>query len=543
MKSYHIDKIFSYKYVIINEKRSDYVMLRVSNIKVNVTSDQKKILLLKLSKIFNQNIENYIINKRSIDARHKPDVYYVYEIDVDVNDKKYLKYDNIELINDEVYKISKINKSPLYRPIIIGFGPAGIFASYILAKAGLNPIIFERGKKIEDRVLDVEDFWKNNVLDNNSNVQFGEGGAGTFSDGKLNTMIKEKTRQKFVFETFVKFGAPEEILYLNKPHIGTDLLRNIIINMRKEIINLGGEIHYSSTLTDVNVENNKISSVIINNKDEYKTDKLIIAIGHSARDTFLMLNKYLKITPKPFAVGVRVQHKQDLINKNQYGDAYKYLNPADYKLTYQTKDGRGVYSFCMCPGGFVVNSSSENSRLCINGMSNHDRSEENANSAIVVTVSPSDYGNNIFDGLKFQQILEENAYKEGKGLIPVSLYKDYKNNKISTNFGKIKPIFKGDYNFGNINNIFPEYINNSLKEAIDYFNSKIKGFNDDDVIIAAVEARTSSPVRILRDDSLECNIKGIYPCGEGAGYAGGITSAAIDGIKIAEMIIKNEENN
>ena len=519
-------------------------MFRIKNIKVSVNeNNQNKLIKEYVLKKYKLDIVDFKINKKSIDARHKPDVYYVYEIDVDVNDKKYLKYENIELINDEVYKISKANKTPLYRPIIIGFGPAGIFASYILAKAGLNPIIFERGKKIEDRVLDVEDFWKNNVLDNNSNVQFGEGGAGTFSDGKLNTMIKEKTRQKFVFETFVKFGAPEEILYLNKPHIGTDLLRNIIINMRKEIINLGGEIHYSSTLTDINVENNKISSVIINNKDEYKTDKLIIAIGHSARDTFLMLNKYLKITPKPFAVGVRVQHKQDLINKNQYGDAYKYLNPADYKLTYQTKDGRGVYSFCMCPGGFVVNSSSENNRLCINGMSNHDRSEENANSAIVVTVSPSDYGNNIFDGLKFQQILEENAYKEGKGLIPVALYKDYKNNKISTDFGKIKPIFKGDYNFGNINNIFPEYINNSLKEAIDYFNSKIKGFNDDDVIIAAVEARTSSPVRILRNDTLECNIKGIYPCGEGAGYAGGITSAAIDGIKIAEMIIKNEENN
>ena len=250
-----------------------------------------------------------------------------------------------------------------------------------------------------------------------------------------------------------------------------------------------------------------------------------------------MLNKYLTLTPKPFAVGIRVQHSQDLINKNQYGDSYKLLPPADYKLTYQTKDGRGVYSFCMCPGGFVVNSSSEDKRLCINGMSNHDRNEENANSAIVVTVSPSDFGNDIFDGMKFQQDLEEKAYKEGKGLIPISLYKDYKNNTISSSFGSINPVFKGLYNFGNINNIFPEYINNSLKEAIEYFNTKIKGFSNDDVIIAAVEARTSSPVRILRDDNLVSNISGIYPCGEGAGYAGGITSASIDGIKVAEKII------
>ncbi|MBO4601348.1 MAG: FAD-dependent oxidoreductase [Bacilli bacterium] len=513
-------------------------MLRINNVKINVSLDQDRYIKQKLSKLFNKDITSYKINKRSIDARHKPDVFYVYEIDITIpNEDKYLKLNDVSKVNLEEYTIPTCNMNSDVRPIIIGLGPAGLFCSYILAKAGLKPIIFERGKKIDERIKDVEEFWNNNKLNINSNIQFGEGGAGTFSDGKLNTMIKETLRQKFVFKTFVECGAPEEILYLNKPHIGTDVLRNVIKNMRNKIIELGGEIHYSSTLTSINIINNEIKSVVINNIDTYKTDNLVLAIGHSARDTFKMLNEYLTLIPKAFAVGVRVQHKQDLINNNQYGDAYKYLDNADYKLTYQTKDGRGVYSFCMCPGGFVVNSSSEENRLCINGMSNHDREEENANSAIVVTVSPSDFGNNIFDGMHFQEELENKAYIEGKGLIPISLYKDYKLNQISTSFGSIKPIFKGGFNFSNINNIFPEYINSSLKEAIDHFNNQIKGFNNDDVIIAAVEARTSSPIRILRDDNLESNIKGIYPCGEGAGYAGGITSASIDGIRVAEAII------
>ena len=517
-------------------------MLRVTNIKIHVSLNQDEYIKKKLNTIFDQDIKEYKINKRSIDARHKPDVYYIYEIDINIeNEDKYIDLGLASKVLDEEYKIDLDNiKKPLKRPIIIGFGPAGLFCSYILAKAGLKPLIFERGKQIEERIKDVEEFWNNNNLNINSNIQFGEGGAGTFSDGKLNTMIKEKLRQKFVFKTFVECGAPEEILYINKPHIGTDILRTVIKNMRNKILDLGGEIHYNSTLTNININinNNRVSSVIINDKEKYETDTLVLAIGHSARDTFKMLNEYLTLTPKAFAVGIRVEHNQDLINKNQYGESYKLLPPANYKLTYQTKDGRGVYSFCMCPGGFVVNSSSEENKICINGMSNHNRSEENANSAIVVTVSPSDYGSNIFDGMKFQQELEEKAYIEGKGLIPISLYKDYKENTISTKYGSIKPIFKGSYNFGNINNIFPKYINDSLKEAIDYFNTKIKGFNDDDVIIAAVEARTSSPIRILRDDNLESNIKGIYPCGEGAGYAGGITSAAIDGIKVAERIYK-----
>ena len=521
-------------------------MLRISNIKISVREkDQDSAIKNHLYKIFKYNIDNYIILKKSIDARygsekHFKGVYYIYEVALNINNEnKYLKYNNISKYTEEKYELPVLKNKKDKRPIVIGFGPAGLFCSYLLAKVGLNPIVFERGKSIDERVKDVEDFWNNNKLNPNSNIQFGEGGAGTFSDGKLNTNIKASLRQKFILETFIECGAPEEIIYINKPHIGTDLLRTVIKNMRNKIIELGGEINYNSTLTDINYENNKIKSIIINNKDEYETDNLVLAIGHSARDTFKILNKYLKMEPKPFAVGIRVQHKQSMINKNQYFLDSRFLPNADYKLTYQTKEGRGVYSFCMCPGGFVVNSSSEENKVCINGMSNHDRNEENANSAIVVSVSPSDFGNNIFDGMKFQQELENKAFLEGKGFIPVSLYKDYKLNQISTSFGFIKPLFKGGYNFANINNIFPDYINNSLKEAIDYFNTKIDGFNNGDTIIAAVEARTSSPIRILRDENLEANIKGIYPCGEGAGYAGGITSAAQDGIKVAEMIINN----
>ena len=518
-------------------------MLRVTNIKVpvKINNQDDYIKDYLINKVFKHDINSFKIIKKSIDARGRikgTGVLYVYEVAVSIDkEEEYLNKDNVFLFTDEKYFIPKVNNKTLDRPIIIGFGPAGIFCSYILAKAGLRPIVFERGKKIEDRVKDVEEFWNSNNLNINSNIQFGEGGAGTFSDGKLNTMIKEKLRQKFVFQTFVECGAPKEILISNKPHIGTDVLREVIKNMREKIISFGADIYFESTLTDIVIKDNKVSSVIINDKDEYKTNTLILAIGHSARDTFKMINKYLKLTPKAFAVGIRVEHKQDMINKNQYGDDSKYLPAADYKLTYQTKDGRGVYTFCMCPGGFVINSSSEENRLCINGMSNHDRFEENANSAVVVTVSPSDYGNNIFDGMRYQEMLEEKAYMEGKGLIPVSLYKDYKENTLSHEFKSIKPLFKGGYNFANINNIFPDYINNSIIEAMDYFNTKIDGFNHDDVIVAAVEARTSSPIRILRNDELVSNVEGIYPCGEGAGYAGGITSASIDGIKVAEKIL------
>ena len=353
-------------------------------------------------------------------------------------------------------------------------------------------------------------------------------------------MSKDKEhRHKKVFEIFVKHGANKEIMYHYQPHIGTDELRKIIKNIRNEIIKLGGTILYNSTLTNINIKDNEIKSIIINKKQEINTNILILAIGHSARDTFkMLLEKGMKIEPKPFAVGLRIQHSQEMINKSQYGEKYKLLPPASYKLTYQTKEGRGVYSFCMCPGGYVVNASSEKGRLAINGMSNNKRNTPNANSALIVTVGPKDYGTNPLDGISFQRRLEENAYKEGKGKIPIQLLNDFIDNKKTTKFDKLFPITKGEYNFTNLNDILPEYISKSIKEALPSFNQKIEGFNNKESILCGVESRTSSPIRMIRNDNYESNIKGIYPCGEGSGYAGGITTSAIDGIKVAEQIIK-----
>jgi len=511
-------------------------MIRVREVKIRVEDKDKlnKKIANKLdTKV--DNVKSYKILKESIDARKKTEIYYVYEVAVELFDYKNIKA--IEEYKEEKYEL-KVTKK-IDRPIIVGSGPAGLFAAYMLATYGCNPIIIERGEKIEDRVKSVDEFWKSGKLNINSNVQFGEGGAGTFSDGKLNTLVKDKeNRCKKVFEIFIENGAPEDILYVNKPHIGTDLLRNVIINMRNKIINMGGEFRYNTILTDLIIKNNKLEGIIVNGNEKVYTDTLILAIGHSARDTFEMLYKNkLNMSSKPFAIGVRIMHPQGMINKSQYGDN-KLLPPASYKLTHKAKNGRGVYSFCMCPGGFVVNASSEENMLAINGMSNHKRDEMCANSAIIVTVSSKDYGDHPLSGIEFQRNLESITYKIGCGSIPVQLYKDFKDNKISSSFGKFNPVIKGNYKLSNLNDIFPKYITESLIEAIDEFGTKIKGFNRKDTILAAIESRTSSPVRIERDDNFESNIKGIYPIGEGAGYAGGITTSAIDGLKIVEKLLK-----
>ena len=506
-------------------------MLRIKDIKVKVEDKDKlnKKIASKLG-IKEENIKNIKILKESIDARRKPDIYYVYEVAIDTDVKL-----NLEEYIEEKYEL-KVNKK-IDKPIIVGSGPAGLFAAYMLSINGCNPIIIERGEKIEDRVKSVEEFWNYGKLNINSNVQFGEGGAGTFSDGKLNTLVKDKeNRCKKVFEIFIENGAPEDILYVNKPHIGTDLLRKVIVNMRNKIISNGGTFMYNTTLTNLIIEDGILKGIIVNDNERIYTNNLILAIGHSARDTFKMLyeNK-LNMSSKPFAIGVRIMHPQDMINKSQYGDVV--LPPASYKLTHKAKNGRGVYSFCMCPGGFVVNASSGENRLVINGMSNHNRGEYCANSAIIVTVSDKDFGNEVLSGIEFQRNLESKTYEVGDSFIPVQLYKDFKNNKVSTSFGEFNPVIKGNYKFCNLNDIFPEDIINALIEGIDSFGKKIKGFDRDDAILAAIESRTSSPVRIIRDDNFESNIKGIYPIGEGAGYAGGITTSAIDGLKVVEKLL------
>lgn len=528
-------------------------MIRVRQIKINVLKDSKEELLnncAKKLKIKPIDIKNISIIKRSIDARKKPDLFYVYEIDVEIeNELKVLdnvKSNDIFLKSISKYNFPMIGKKVLTnRPIVVGSGPAGLFCAYMLALHNYKPIVIERGKDVDKRIIDVETFWQTGILNPNSNVQFGEGGAGTFSDGKLNTLVKDPlNRHRKVFEIFVEAGAKEEILYENKPHIGTDLLIDIVKNIRYKIISMGGEFRFDTCLTNIICDKQNLVGIQVNNNRIINTEVLVLAIGHSARDTFKMLSESsLTMQSKPFAIGVRIQHPQSLINKSQYGVVNHSILPnASYKLTHKASNGRGVYTFCMCPGGYVVNASSETNMLAINGMSNYKRDSENANSAVIVTVNPKDFGNDIMSGVEFQRELERKAFIEGKGNIPIQLYGDFKHNKISECFGNIKPIFKGQYTFGNIRNIFPNYINETLIEGIENFSKRINGYASDDAIIAGVESRTSSPIKIIRNDFCESNIKGIYPAGEGAGYAGGITSAAIDGIIVAENIAKIYKN-
>ncbi len=522
-------------------------MIKVRQIKVSVIDKSDESIrnsLLKKLRIDSDRLIDYSIRRESIDARDKNNIYYIYEIDCNIKDEdKYLTKNRDKDIEKTIFKSYEFkntgNKVLNNRPVIVGSGPCGLFAGYFLCLYGIKPIIIERGEKIEDRVKTVNKFWEDGKLNPNSNVSFGEGGAGTFSDGKLNTLNKDvNNRIRKAFEIFVECGAPEEILYSSKPHIGTDLLRKVIVTMREKMISMGAIFKYNSVVNDIIIEDSKIKKVVVNDSEIIDTDVLILAIGHSARDTFKMLHeKGLNMESKPFAVGLRVLHSQDMINNSQYGSFAKYLPSASYKLTYNTKEGRGVYSFCMCPGGYVVNASSEEGKLCINGMSNHGRSSKSANSAIVVTVSAKDYGDNLFDGVEYQRKLEELSFKAGSGNIPVQLLKDFNSNKCSNSFGNVVPEFKGNTKFSNINEFIPNEITSSIKEAMNYFGTKIKGFDNDDTILAAIEARTSSPIRIVRDDYFESNIKGIYPAGEGAGYAGGITTAAIDGIKVAEQIL------
>ena len=528
-------------------------MIRIQQVKCPVGHTKEELVskICHILRIRPQQLVRYSIVRRSLDARKKPELFYSYMIDCELDrektEKKLCNGKTILKTSEKVYHFPEEGTEKLKeRPVIAGSGPAGLFCAYMLALHGYAPVVIERGANARERQKAVEHFWETGELATQTNVQFGEGGAGTFSDGKLNTSVKDPFgRNRVVLETFVKFGAPENILYDQKPHIGTDVLIGVVEAMREEIIRLGGTFLFEHQLTDLQIENGTLKAIEINHTEWMPVQVLVAAIGHSARDTFFMLQeKGLEMEAKAFAIGVRIEHPQSMINLSQYGAEYiDGLGAASYKLTHTAANGRGIYSFCMCPGGYVVNASSENNRLAVNGMSYHARDSRNANSAMVVTVQPSDYEvyatpdiPEALKGVDFQRKLEEKAFAAGQGQIPVQLYGDFCQKRVSTGPGEVIPCTRGSYVYGDLRRILPPYVNDALEEGIRAFGKKIRGFDREDCLLDGLESRTSSPVRIFRNEQFESNISGFYPCGEGAGYAGGITSAAMDGIRVAEAI-------
>lgn len=530
-------------------------MIRIQQVKLAVghTKEDLERKLCQELKLPRESLIHYELRKQSIDARKRP-VQYVYTIDVQVKEEERVlrRAKNPKAVRAELhpYQMPKPGREPLsHPPVIVGSGPAGLFCGLILAEAGYCPIILERGKPAQERKKAVERFWSTGELHLQTNVQFGEGGAGTFSDGKLNTLVKDTAgRNRLVLEAFVEAGAPEEILWQNKPHLGTDVLIGIVENIRRRIEALGGEIRFESRMTDLTLKEGRVERIAAacrrgeeEQNYELETDVLILAPGHSARDTFRMLKeKGIPMEQKSFAVGVRIEHPQEMINLSQYGADYPCELPAaSYKLTRKVSGGRGVYSFCMCPGGYVVNASSEEHALAVNGMSYQARDGRNANSAMVVTVGEKDFGSaDVLAGMEFQRRLERAAFTAGAGRVPVQLLKDFRQGAASRSLGDVEPSIKGAWRFGDVRGIFPKELAAALEEGILGCEQILPGFARGDALLSGVESRTSSPVRIPRNQQMESAVGGLYPCGEGAGYAGGITSAAMDGVKTAEAVIR-----
>ncbi len=528
-------------------------MIRINDIALPLGYDNETLLKLTAKEINCKisDITDLKLVKRSVDARKKSNVHFKASVEIKVkNEQKILKklpQNKALSVYEAVYKIPVPTKE-MKRPVIVGFGPAGMFAALTLAQSGLKPVVIERGSDCDSRIKAIEEFHNIRVLDENSNVQFGEGGAGTFSDGKLTTGIRD-IRIRHVFEAFVKFGAPKEIMYLAKPHIGTDMLRIVIKNIRKEIIRLGGEVIFNAKLIDYSVSDNRVASAIYEKDgkiNEIGTDNIILAIGHSARDTFEMLNKKnLPMSQKNFAMGVRIEHLQADVNKSLYGEFYNHpaLSAADYKYVAHLPNGRALYTFCMCPGGYVVGAASEKDSVVTNGMSHFSRDGENANSALLVNTEPRDFGSDyVLAGMELQRKIEKAAFIAGGSNYnaPATLVGDFLKGNISTAFGKIKPTYKPGVTFAKPESYLPDFIVNTLREGLPIIAKKADFFKEEDAIITGAETRSSSPVRITRSENLMSTaVKGLYPCGEGAGYAGGIVSAAVDGIKCSEAVIEN----
>lgn len=541
------------------------MILRINQIKLPVLHTKEDMDQAVQRAIHNKPVPDYTIVKQSIDARDKERLQYSYSVEVsDVTIEgrqlsRLLSDKNIMLTNEKKYDFLKLISSGSLTseqeilhnpPVIVGTGPAGLFCGYQLAKAGYQPVLIERGLPVEERCRQIEAYWQGAELNPDCNIQFGEGGAGTFSDGKLNTMIKDRMgRIDEVLHTFVNFGAPEDICYVNKPHMGTDRLQDVVRNMRKAILELGGQVWFDTCLTDIQIhsepgnQNEKLQGITIRQNGVFRTipcESLILAIGHSARDTFeLLQNRGIYMTPKAFAVGLRIEHPAEMIQRSQYGTSREAeaLPAADYKLIHQTAEGRAVYSFCMCPGGHIVDASSQPGHMAVNGMSYRSRNARNSNSAIVVNVTPEDFnGTGPLAGIAFQRKWERAAWLAGQGKVPLQLFGDYKAHRPSTGLGSVQPDLKGRYAFADLNDCLPKFINNAIINGIMSFEHRIQGFGREDGILCGIESRTSSPVRVERDQRFNSNISGIFPCGEGAGYAGGITSAAVDGIKVAEAV-------
>jgi uncharacterized FAD-dependent dehydrogenase len=562
-------------------------MIRIEQVKMSISARPEELpgQICHILGIRPQELQDWEILRRSLDARKKPDLWYVYTLEAKVSDeagvlkraqKNNRNRDRIRLSERREYRLPAPGEQGMEAPpVIVGSGPAGLFCALVLAQNGYRPVLLERGGSVEERTEAVRGFWESGRLDPECNVQFGEGGAGTFSDGKLNTLVKDpEGRARKVLEIFTRFGAEESIVYDAKPHLGTDVLTGIVRGMREEIRALGGEVLFHSRVTDLMIRDGRVQGVVLEDGSRREACAVVLACGHSARDTFRMLEGHgIAMEPKAFAVGLRCEHPQKMINISQYGRAEAgTASAAAYKLTATASGGRGVFSFCMCPGGYVVNASSEEGMLAVNGMSYSGRSGDNANAAIVVTVTPDDYpGEGPLKGVLFQQELERRAFLLGEGMIPMQRYGAFRDEVLRQAKGpeaedgsvlqqrtagavdpsgqtregaadretgrEILPQHKGASVWCDITGVLPPAVNLALVEGMEQFGRKIPGFDRGDAILSAVESRTSSPVRVTRDDTLQASIPGLYPIGEGPGYAGGITSAAMDGLRAAEQLI------
>ncbi len=536
-------------------------MIRITELRLPIehAPEELEASILKRLGISSKDLVDFIVFKRSYDARKNIALAFIYTIDVSAKNEEAIltKFGHDQHVRPSpdtsyhfVAQANNQSGNPLpERPVVIGFGPCGIFAALVLAQMGFKPIVLERGKQVRERTQDTWGLWRKNVLNPESNVQFGEGGAGTFSDGKLYSQIKDpKFYGRKVIQEFIKAGAPEEIAYVAKPHIGTFRLVGVVEKMRQEIISLGGEVRFQQKVTGFEIQDGEIAGIHLESGEKLAARHVIIALGHSARDTFKALHEAgVYIEPKPFSVGFRIEHPQSLIDRARLGPhaGNPLIGAADYKLVHHAKNGRAVYSFCMCPGGTVVAATSEENRVVTNGMSQYSRNERNANAGIVVNVDPEDYGGsaeNPLAGIDFQRALESKAFELGgrNYEAPGQLVGDFIAGQTSTEFGKVIPSYKPGVHLTDLAQALPDFVIEAMREALPAFEKKIKGFAMHDAVLTGVETRTSSPLRITRGNNYQSlNVKGLYPAGEGAGYAGGILSAGVDGIKVAEALALN----